>query len=64
MPQVDGRCRHADSTTIDGGIDVLVPEDLGHLPELGDEDEGADLGEAFLEAIDELQHEARDIRHG
>jgi hypothetical protein len=42
---------------------LVVLEDLGHLAQLGDEDEAADLREALLEAVDELQHEARDVGH-
>ena len=49
---------------LDGVVDVLLLEERRHLAQLGDEDEGPDLREGLLQGVDELQHEARDVRDG
>ena len=47
---------------LDRLADVAFPEEIGDLAELGHEDVGADLREGVLQAVDELEHEARDVR--
>src|SRR5262245_48763494 len=48
---------------LDGPLDRIRAEGLGHLGDLRHEDERAHAAEAFLQAPHELQHEPRGVAH-
>src|SRR5213594_3501694 len=53
--------RRALERPLDGALDRVGVEGLGHLGDLGHEHVRADPAEALLEAPDQLQHEARGV---